>query len=1187
MQDHPPPIELLEELGSGATGRVWLGRLHEPVGGLGRGALVALKRLHPELSGDARALTAFQTEARIGREVENPSLVRVLAHGSGPEGPWLLMQHVPGRSLREAVEREGPLPEPLVRRTGAQLAGALAALHARGLAHGDLKPENIRLDGEDRAVLLDLGFVRATTAGDDGPISNPGSLAYLSPERARGGPPTATGDVYALGLVLYELATGQHPFAGPPASGPASAGAQALGFSSGQVLHRALAPGADELLARLTTARFVPPSRLAPQLSPFFDACLESTLARRPLERPTAAELARRFGDGESGDWWRGRVDQALSGRGTGAGPKGPQHLSPLVGRERELRLLEALWGRPQAGLRTALLDGEAGSGKSRLMHEFAARARLGPHPPLYLYARCSEFSEARPFGATLRLLQRWMQFPDGTRPGPRESRLLGRLVPPREAELLIAALDPDVEEVPGESVALALAGWAGAIAREQPLVVAVDDLERAGEGTLLALQRIQEALADQHALLMVGVAQEQPPAAAEALARTLERLGQGPRDNPSAVLRLHLGPLAEADVESLVTDLFHPSSPRTRLARVLWRRSRGNAGLVVELLRRMTERGEAAPHSEADPRLVLNVSPDDLPLPESLARTIRDRYRDLGNEERLWLDRLAVVGGRIEPDFLVRAFQPSLRPEIDRVLTDLVRRGWLVAAGSLFRFARPALRESIYRSLPPDRRQRLHRMAARALEPAPGEPLRADEAWQRAYHLRAAGEWRPLLALVRPLLAQAVRRASPQRALLLAGWGLEALDRVENYAEREGFELDLLEAAADAADRLGAREEERQILDRLADRDIDPEGQPLLAARVYLLHGRYAVATGQYGLARGMLRHTVQLAERVGARELTSEALRRLGHVQGHVGQFSEARGLLRRAAETAVGENQVALALLAQAQIEVLEDWIEPALALVDRALRMLRAADPPRPGTVALAHLLRARIFRSAGRPGRALGAAKHAMQLARQAGERRTEAEASARYAGLLIDLDRTEEGESALRDTLLLAEEIEDRRSKALASLWLAILLWERSDRESETAIVRALSNAREIGFYRAEAVALAIRARIHTAAAQIGQALEDSARAAELLTRHGAELFDRIVITGTRALVLFAAGDLEASRDMARELRRRMRRDNQRIQDPALRRAQRFYSTRLAEAVLSPDGPLYPRDTARLPEPQR
>jgi hypothetical protein len=116
-----------------------------------------------------------------------------------------------------------------------------------------------------------------------------------------------------------------------------------------------------------------------------------------------------------------------------------------------------------------------------------------------------------------------------------------------------------------------------------------------------------------------------------------------------------------------------------------------------------------------------------------------------------------------------------------------------------------------------------------------------------------------------------------------------------------------------------------------------------------------------------------------------------------------------------------------------------------------------------------------------------------------------------------------------------------------------------------------------MAFYRAEALGLAVLGRIERETGSLERALAATERAQELLDRHGSELLDRIVITGSHCLVLDSCKRGAEARALVRGLRRRMRGDNQRIADPELRRAQRGYSLQLLEAVLSPDGPVYPR----------
>jgi cell division protein ZapA (FtsZ GTPase activity inhibitor) len=124
--------------------------------------------------------------------------------------------------------------------------------------------------------------------------------------------------------------------------------------------------------------------------------------------------------------------------------------------------------------------------------------------------------------------------------------------------------------------------------------------------------------------------------------------------------------------------------------------------------------------------------------------------------------------------------------------------------------------------------------------------------------------------------------------------------------------------------------------------------------------------------------------------------------------------------------------------------------------------------------------------------------------------------------------------------------------------------------------------AGELGLHRVQAVSLAIQAR-RRLWHDPQRALRDSAQAYELLQKNGAELFDRVVITGTRAVVLDATGETKAAHELVKQLRRRLRTESQRIESSLLKRRQRLATTRLLEAVLSPEGPVYRRVKLDLP----
>jgi len=1134
-------------------GRVVRGRLLEDHGDHRAGTEVAVKTLHEELAGDARSRAAFETEARIALEVRHRGLVRGVWYGERDGAPCLVTELVPGTTLSERALADGALPEPVLRNVLGDVAGGLAALHAAGWVHGDVKPENLRLDDEGRATLIDFGLAWRAGEGssDHSDLRARGTLAYLAPECARGEPGSPASDVFALGVLMYELGCGHHPIA-------------------------SVGSDADDYLARLSRSAIAPPSYTVPELSPFFDELVLDLLAREPADRPPAAAIAERLRDGESSAWWRERVDfDAHARRRERQGPEGAWS-TPWIGRRDELERMQRCAADVAAGRGRAIwLSGEAGSGKSRFVSEFAARARRSDDPPLFLRTRCRSIVEERPCEPLRRLLRRDLRLPEGGRPGARQRERLDAMVRPAVAEALLSSLDPESADPTRVAIPQALASWLTGLGRHTFAIVYVDDVNYADAGTLEALTDLASELEGTRLLLVLGIRSGEAARNPDELARLEDEL-----ERRAVVTEIALGPWSRDEVDTFVALRFHPRAPLLRIAAALWDRGQGNPGLLSEIVRSAVDAGHAHAWSTSDPRLVLDIAPSKLPPPASLEELIRERYRRLALEDRLWLQRLAVVGRRISPEFLERAFPPTTRAELDRLLTHLVQSGWLLPSGSAFRFTRPALREAVYRSMTPHRRERLHLAAAIALRAAPGQGLRLGDAFARAFHLRAARRWDELLGLLPPLLDAMIRRGQPQRVRTLAQWGLDALDAAAgDGAARLDDRLAYLEAAADATDRLGHRSEERRWLDRLVELDLDPVQHPRTACKVYLLHGRHAVATGQYGVARGLFQNAIEFAESADSDELLSEASRRLAAALAHVGDLRAARRLAERAIVTAAHGPQRAVARLQLGLVELLSDELEPALTRAERALADLRGAEDWRlPGIEAAAQLLRGRTYRLLGRPRRAFGSLSRAERLARRAGERRLELEASARLGGLLIDLGRSDEAEARLRDALYGAREIEDRRGQALASLWLGLhLLCVQRDLDEAHGLLAATERiAGEVGLNRVRALALAIRARAHYAAGRVIPAERAAQVARELLDAHGAELFDRIVIEGTWALIV-ADRDRELARDTIRDLRRRLRRENNRIEALITRSRHRFATTRLLQAALSIEGPLYPR----------
>jgi serine/threonine-protein kinase len=269
-----PAFLLVRRLGTGGMASVWLAR--EPA--LRR--LVAVKLLAPELAVSPSARARFEREAQAVAGLVHPNVVGI--HGLGAladDTPYFVMQHVGGKSLAARLEEEGPLDPDDARRITGEVANALAAAHAKGIIHRDIKPANVLYDDETGRVLVsDFGIAAVRPADDakgDSRLTQTGMIVgtpqYMSPEQLVGEEATDRTDVYALGLLAYELVAGKGPF---PATTP-----QAL-----MAMH----------------LRDVPPalSTIRPDVDPEFERLVAACLDKEPARRPSAAAIAKQLAPG-------------------------------------------------------------------------------------------------------------------------------------------------------------------------------------------------------------------------------------------------------------------------------------------------------------------------------------------------------------------------------------------------------------------------------------------------------------------------------------------------------------------------------------------------------------------------------------------------------------------------------------------------------------------------------------------------------------------------------------------------------------------------------------------------------------------------------------------------------------------------------------------------------------------------
>ena len=176
---------------------------------------VAVKILHQQYENDTEFIARFQREAKAAARITHPNIVNVYDVGVAEGRHYIVMEYVPGRTLKERIKEEGPVPAPEALHIARQIAGALAQAHANNLVHCDIKPHNILVMPDGNVKVADFGIARAVTESTMTYNDNiMGSVHYFSPEQARGTLITPKSDVYSLGVVLYEMLTGRIPFDG-------------------------------------------------------------------------------------------------------------------------------------------------------------------------------------------------------------------------------------------------------------------------------------------------------------------------------------------------------------------------------------------------------------------------------------------------------------------------------------------------------------------------------------------------------------------------------------------------------------------------------------------------------------------------------------------------------------------------------------------------------------------------------------------------------------------------------------------------------------------------------------------------------------------------------------------------------------------------------------------------------------
>ena len=687
------PYQVLSQLGAGGMGEVY--RAYDPR--LSRD--VALKVIRRILSvgpdGEDGTLDRLLREAILASALNHPNIVTIYETGVFDTDRYIAMELVEGSTLRQ-VARQG-LAVGRALGIARQVSEALAVAHAAQIVHRDIKPDNVMVRPDGYVKLLDFGLARVqpemATIGQPAATTEAGLLlgtvAYMAPEQARGEMVTQEADVFSLGVMLYELVAGRHPFAAPSQLG---------------TLHALMWESPE------------PPSFANPELPRAIDQLIVEMLQKDPRLRPGASEVMYRLNLAHASS-----IAVALSAVTVTQPARGVAR--EIVGRDQELEGLRHEYERAQRGQgRLVVISAEAGMGKTTLVDTFIKQLDEQQEPVRVGRGRCSERlagSEAYlPILEALDSLQKNEQLGS-------IARLLRavapswytQIMPASDNESSAARHAPESDAGAPERLKRELAALVEEHGRMQPVVLCLDDMHWADPPTTDLLAYLARRI-DTTRLLIITTCRPSD-------------LAQGRHQFLSVKLDLIArGMCREITPESLdlvavaryIALQFPEHGFPSDFARLVHERSEGNPLFMSDLLRDLRRRQQVR---QRDGRWVLA---DDLlsverELPESIRSAVQRKVEALDDADRRLLGAASVQGVDFDTALIAAALQLP-EEEIEDRLDRLQREHALVrfideheardrTLTLRYRFAHHLYYSAFYESLRGTRRAALSRASA------------------------------------------------------------------------------------------------------------------------------------------------------------------------------------------------------------------------------------------------------------------------------------------------------------------------------------------------------------------------------------------------------------------------------------------------------------------------------------------
>jgi class 3 adenylate cyclase len=647
-------------LGEGGRKQVYLARDTT----LDRDIAIAVLRVEGLDDGSRERVTR---EARaMARMGAHPQLVTIFDISEENGRPFLVEEYMTGGDLSGLLGGK-PMEIERALTVGKDVCRALAFMHRAGVVHRDLKPANVFVAADGTVKVGDFGLAMT---GDLARLTQHGMLvgtvAYMAPEQALGQAITPAADLYALGAVLYEMVTGQPPFAGDAAA---------------------------VLTQHLNTAP-VAPSLHAPACPPSLEGLILRLLAKEPADRPVSA------------DELLAALDAVDPHEKAAPAPEGHAldrlRKGVFVGREKELERLRSVFDGMLAGEGSVvMLVGEPGIGKTATARELESYARI--RGAQVHWGLCHEASGAPPFWPWIQSATSWGAANDvlslRNELGA-DAAELTRLFP--QLRDLGFGTAQRVDDAPSAQFRLfsAVTAMVRAMANRSPLVLVLDDLHWADRPTLLLLQHVARELPHMR-VLIVGTYRDTELARTHPLSETLAALNR-----EGAITRVALRGLTLAETREYIKAATRVD-PAAEVVRRIHDETEGNPFFVSQVVNLMAEEGTISRDSVTDIRLPEGVR-------EALGRRL-DRLSEDANEllkvaaiagREFAYDTLAIVGGK-DDDALLRLIEEGLAA---RVVEETGRAGH-------YRFTHALMQETLLDELSTTRRVRLHGQVGDALE--------------------------------------------------------------------------------------------------------------------------------------------------------------------------------------------------------------------------------------------------------------------------------------------------------------------------------------------------------------------------------------------------------------------------------------------------------------------------------------